>query len=154
MFKLLHPSNKICRYFLKNECSWDSDCWYRHLSKSYDTNETNSDVMSCNVCEKVFQLKSELMKHKKSDHFIKVSKCRNFVQKNCKKSENECWFRHDELDTETETDNDDKQDSVKQNQDFHEAQEKTPPDQMNKILNLINKLSLQVEMLEKRAMTS
>ena len=61
--------------------------------------------------------------------------------------ESEDLNQNDKQDSETE--NYDEQESEGQNMDFHKVQETTPPDQINKIMNLINKLSLQVEKLEK-----
>ena len=106
----------------------------------------------------------------KKEHRNKVLKCRNYNQGKCSLPDQACWFLHDENvnganensdgnqesedlnqndKQDSETENYDEQESEGQNMDFHKVQETTPPDQINKIMNLINKLSLQVEKLEK-----
>ena len=97
----------------------------------------------CNVCENNFETRSTLMKHKKVSHPDRMSKCKRFKQGNCNEDEKSCWFIHpsvvggnDSIEMEEES-------------GFQEAQEKSPPDQMTNVLNMINRLSFQVEQLEK-----
>ena len=164
--KLEHPSNRTCSFFLKNACIHDSEtCWYKHETKA---KSLHAD--SCHDCDNEFSVKSDLMKHRKKEHRNKVLKCRNYNQGNCSLPDQACWFLHDENvnvanensdgnhesedlnqnnKKDSETENYDEQESEGQNLDFHKVQEKTPPDQINKIMNLINKLSLQLEKLEK-----
>ena len=145
--KLEHPSNKVCRYFLKQECDFDSkDCWYSHEDVASIVERNQCSEFKCNVCEKKFENNSTLMKHKKMEHPDRVSKCKRFEQGKCNTNEQSCWFIHpsakiqnDGMEMEKET-----TESV-----FREAQEKSPPDQMGNILNMISKLSFQVEQLEK-----
>ena len=80
------------------------------------------------------------------EHPDRVSKCKRFEQGKCNTNEQSCWFIHpsakiqnDGMEMEKET-----TELV-----FREAQEKSPPDQMGNILNMISKLSFQVEQLEK-----
>ena len=94
------------------------------------------------------------MKHRKSEHKGKVSRCRDFLQGKCSLADNACWFSHDEKENEAEDNEFDEQEPDFQNPVFHKVQEKTPPDQMSQIMSLINKLSLQVELLEKRSMAA
>ena len=77
-------------------------------------------------------------------------RCRRFVQGDCLLPENECWFLHNKVGSTDEINVDKESATDIPKQDFHKAQEKAPPDQMEKILNLINQLSVQVQVLEKR----
>ena len=74
------------------------------------------------------------MKHKKKVHGNLVSFCKNFAHGKCDFDENFCWFKHtaDGMDTDSEE------------QIFQNAQEKTPPDQSSIMMEMINKLSIQL----------
>jgi hypothetical protein len=140
-----HPSNKICRFFLKEECFFESDmCWYRHFSKSSDILDNSRVVHVCNKCEETFTEKSELMKHLKQVHPTTVQKCRNYAEGNCNLSNDYCWFAHPENE-----DQDVILDKAQEDSVFHKVQEKTPPDQMNHLIEVITKLAMQVRNLEK-----
>ena len=100
----------------------------------------------CKHCDKMFGLRSDLMKHKKTDHLDTVPRCRDFLQGNCNSPANSCWYIHTTEQKEViEMDID----VTLNEQVFHQAQEKTPPDQITNILMMLNKLSFQVEQLEK-----
>ena len=145
--KTEHPSKKICRYFRMQACDFDAEtCWYRHENNSSEKEEI-VDEDSCKDCDEKFQIKSDLMKHRKMNHRSKVYGCRDFVQGKCTFQESSCWFLHDKV----EEDNESLKDIERKKQDFHEAQKNIPPDQMTLMMNLIQKLSLQVEMLEKNS---
>ena len=99
--------------------------------------------------------------HKKSKHESKVPKCRRFSEGSCDADEKSCWFLHekkqksqekDETQNDCEVDEPENMeigDEKYEEQVFYKAQPNIPPDQVNKILMMINKLSLQVEKLEK-----
>ena len=146
-----HPSQKSCRYFKMDACDFDAnECWYIHKSKvTREEEEMPSNVHECRVCDEHFLSMSELMKHKKTKHRSNVLRCRDFLQGKCSVPESSCWYLH-------EKGNNDKGDvehpSEAENQDFHKAQKNIPPDQMMLVMNLLKKLSSQVEMLEKRSM--
>ena len=151
--KTEHPSKRTCRYFKLGDCRFDDGfCWYIHATNSEKTDQEDSfSEFTCNDCDKTFDSKSVLMKHKKIDHRSTVLKCRDFVQKKCSLSESSCWFLHDVKQSIDENhEESENEESGNKEQVFHMASEKTPPDQMTKILSLINKLSLQVEILEIR----
>ena len=152
--KMEHPSNKKCRYYLNEMCRFDAEtCWYKHEAESMENVQESSSIEnSCKDCGKTFLSKSDMMKHRKSEHKSKVSRCRDFLQERCNLSENACWYSHDEKENEVKDHKSDEQEPDFQNSGFHRVQEKTPPDQMGKIMTLINKLSLQVELLEKKSM--
>ena len=67
--KIEHPSNNICRYFLKQECDFDSEtCWYLHKEKPINEEKKSEMKFVCNNCEREFEDRSVLMKHKKVMH--------------------------------------------------------------------------------------
>ena len=76
--KLEHPSKKICRYFLKQECVFDAEsCWYVHK-----TENINNEGDTCNECGLFFEDRNNFMKHKKNLHVDQVAKCVNFINGN------------------------------------------------------------------------
>ena len=77
------------------------------------------------------------------------AKCRNFVRGNCILADDTCWFLHYR---ENGNDKFFEDESESREEDFRLAEEKVPPDQMNKINKLLNKLTMQVEILEKKSL--
>ena len=146
-----HPSSKACRFFLTGKCIFDSEaCWFKHVIKtSEELVKDNSSAFPCNQCESVFDSKMDIMKHLKAIHKCKVAKCRNFEQGNCNLPDLSCWFVHDEEEIKSNLSNHINNDHE---QVFQKAQEKTPPDHIVKIMDLIGKLTIQMDQLEKRTM--
>ena len=61
-----HPSNKICRYYAKGECIFDSStCWYRHIDSP---DMLKSQTFKCIKCMNTFSSKVELDSHIKNAH--------------------------------------------------------------------------------------
>ena len=134
-------------------CDFDQEtCWYSHATESSeDIDEVGND---CNQCGKVFKTKSDLMKHIKAEHKMKVAKCRNFLQGSCDLDEMSCWFIHDDEEQMVDDNNslsNGKESNNGEEQVFQEAKEKTPPDHISRIMSLIMKLSIQVDKLEQNA---
>ena len=143
--KLVHPSKKTCRYFLKQECVFDEDsCWYVHKKENTEKNE--GVYFKCDDCESIFPHTSELMKHKKQMHKSQVPECLYFLQGTCKRNNNTCWFLHKNEDSREVNENFDEK---IENLDFQKAEKKAPPDQMTVMMNRISNLSLKVEQLQK-----
>ena len=95
--KIEHPSNNICRYFLKQECDFDSEtCWYLHKEKPINEEKKSEMKFVCNNCEREFEDRSVLMKHKKVMHPEKVSNCKSFAQGKCNAVSDSCWYIHSE----------------------------------------------------------
>ena len=129
-----HPSQKECRYFLKGTCIWDEKCWYKHTIIA----EANLEQLfphTCQECEMSFKTQSEIVKHMKAHHRNSVPKCRDFTQGNCDLEEKSCSFLHEEQNMEVD-------------QGFHYVREKTPPDQMNLMMNMLNKMKQEIESLK------
>ena len=56
-----HPSNRICRNFIKDECTCGSDCWYVHVDPM-DTSEnvivatpSTAPEFKCYLCDETFE---------------------------------------------------------------------------------------------------
>ena len=165
-----HPSNKVCRYFKDKACIFEADiCWYRHESKAeeliadaniskFQFNEQGGQKdYNCNKCAKHFAGNSDLMKHNKQKHTEIVARCRNFKDGNCTRTQESCWFLHDEKFKNTNDDDgvtveelNESKEAVSES-DFCEVKEKSPPDQMSHLIKIIAELSLKVEHLEKMA---
>ena len=82
---------RICRYFLKGNCSFgDEKCVYRH-------DENAKFNMKCKLCENVYKTKDELMMHRKEHHPETVSTCRDQQTGYCHRKENECYYSHKDI---------------------------------------------------------
>ena len=154
--KQKHPSNRTCRYFLQNNCNHGVNCWYRHdepmetdfaRSKSVSSSKTN---IKCNVCAKTFENLGSLKTHKKDEH-SSMMVCQHFLQGNCQRSEEDCWFEHKS--------NLNQQSSKASEQSHHQSQEQVfredrvnpfPPEQLLNMVEMMNKLCSKVENLELR----
>ena len=63
--KEVHPSNQICRYYIKGECNFSADeCWYAHKDQTNISQEISSSK-ECFVYKNSFPTKYDLMEHKK-----------------------------------------------------------------------------------------
>ena len=140
-----HPSNRRCKFYLKQACIFDSDtCWYRHEEQLVnDLEHQDKTENECKDCEQKFQSKSDLMKHRKMEHQNRVSRCRDYLQGKCDLNDSLCWFIHEQ-----------QENKEAHEQVFHEAQESIPPDQVTQILSMITKLSFQVDLLEKMSQSN
>ena len=49
---------------------------------------------NCKFCDKRFQNKDDLMKHKKEEHKLKVSVCWNYQAEDCEFQDGTCWFAY------------------------------------------------------------
>ena len=79
----------ICWKFLDQNCEkGDEDCWYLHKKPEV--------LLKCTFCEKEFNIKQELMKHRKSEHKEYVKVCKNSKERSCKFNES-CWYIHEKL---------------------------------------------------------
>ena len=127
---------KTCRYFLMGNCKFGNEkCFYRH-------EENEKFKFKCNSCENVFSTKDELMKHIKEHHEETVPNCRDHQRGYCKRKENECYYSHKYM-----------IDEVSQNKlrtpVFRKVLETTqPPDSVNKLMVMLQKLTEKVESLE------
>ena len=59
-----HPSNKVCRYYLRDQCIHGVNCWYRHDEPMQVDQSSGSDK----ECEKVSKSKPVLKTHSTKPH--------------------------------------------------------------------------------------
>ena len=80
----------ICKYFKDGQCNYSAaKCWFKHPHE----NSQHEKAYECNYCEEKCDSKSEIMKHRKSNHNLVVPICRNFKNNSCKFG-NDCWYNH------------------------------------------------------------
>ena len=92
-----HPTTiKICRYFIRGECSFgDKLCWFSHNKNNKDNIPQTLNEFKCSFCGEVFKRKLDFMKHRKSNHPETISECINEKNGFCRFQDDECWFRHE-----------------------------------------------------------
>ena len=156
--KIVHPSNKKCRNFPDGKCTFGKDCWYVHEENLMDVDESfKSDTVledpqfKCYVCTKDFGDKDTFMKHKKKVHGTNVKNCEKFSKDECSRNNAECWFIHKKTIKENNANIHPQRSPMKQQQGFQKVSEKSPPDhQMNRMMDVLDKLCSKVEIMEKR----
>ena len=123
---------KPCTNYLKGDCEYgDMECWFGH----YVNSQIHSKDYKCNICKKVFQLRSDLMFHKKNEHIETVPPCKK--GKNCHFTELKCWFRH--------SDNEKKKEKIDMITDKNENQEI-----IEKLFKKIEELTDRIDFLENK----
>ena len=75
--KQKHPSNKICRYFLKNQCVHGIDCWYRHDEPMEIDSGIKVQNNKYGDRAKTFEKKRGLKTHERQAHTF-AAFCENF----------------------------------------------------------------------------
>ena len=142
--KIVHPSEKKCRNFPAN-CKFEKECWYVHdeLMETGDSKESSENVswaFNCHLCEEKFVQRRDFMNHKKTNHEDKVNVCNNFINGNCSRNDESCWYKH-----QLKIIN-----SPPQDQDFQKAQgNSVPPNHLLQISQILANLLSKVEFLEK-----
>ena len=80
----------VCKKYVTGTCPFTaSACWWRHEEKKDD--QLN---LSCYICDKKYESRSELMSHRKKYHIETVPQCSQFVKGICKFQPQFCWFQH------------------------------------------------------------
>ena len=79
-------------------CTWKENDEQVEVQATRNTDhEIQSINIVCKFCEKVFQTKCDLMKHKKDDHREEVEVCWKLAAGKCPFGTQKCWFIHDEV---------------------------------------------------------
>ena len=146
--KSMHPSTRKCRNF-PGTCSHGNDCWYVHV-EDMETDQSDcvknaTDIFSCNMCEESFQERSAFMNHRKSKHTGSNQKCEKFMNGECERSSDECWYLHSEQPKGKPMG----QANIPK-QVFPQAANPFPPDQMSKMFWMVTNLVRKVEGMEQR----
>ena len=139
---------KKCQFLAKGYCAYETDiCWFCHDDfnpKSENKSSELKEQFNCRFCEKEFGIKSEFMKHKKEEHERTVPRCREYERGACVHTENERWYRHEEVSLRFENEKE-SQPSV-----FQMAPEDNPPlDMMRRMMDLMELMVMRVDNLEK-----
>ena len=80
----------FCRNKTEGNCDYSDDmCWWNH-----NVEMQNGDQVKCYVCNKTFERKTEMMKHRKKEHSEVVMPCRKFQNNECRFQDDSCWFIH------------------------------------------------------------
>ena len=172
--KMLHPSKKLCRYFQKGECLFESDtCWYKHelQSKGFESkftcrkcgilHQNHSDFKShinschgqqnekqgltCDKCEDTFEEERALKSHMESHH--DKNGVLHFKCDKCDYSCEEQTSLKRHMETRHDRNTNDVIDHDVSSLDFQKIQEKMPPD-MNRLVEIVKNMVLQVKDME------
>ena len=94
------------------------------------------------------------MLHKKDNHPENIPICDKFIQDQCFKSEKDCWFEHPKTRIQSQKSPPKSKCNsptrVTPKKDFHEAARNPPPDHVQALLVIVNRLCNKVEKMEKR----
>ena len=152
--KSVHPSNKQCRNYATGRCTRGSDCWYVHSEKS--ENEDIFENFKCDLCAEQFKGRGNFMRHKKISHPQIIPTCEKHLISKCQRNENECWFKHTVISSPRKEDTP-QPEKVLPNMASNEKQgfceplgNAFPPEQVNVMIELMNKLCRKVQNMEKR----
>ena len=128
-----------------NECGYVYEEELMEVDESFKSNSgTESSNFKCYVCTTDFTSKDMFMMHKKRMHPVNVQLCEMFGKNKCNKSDANCWFKHETKESLFPGHQDSEQ-------VFWEATKvQFPPDQMTKMIEMMNQLFSKVEMMEKR----
>ena len=90
---------RIFQYFIKGCCEFTaSDCWYNHDS----ANQYKIKEFKCSVCAVTFDLKFDMMRHRKQEHPKHISVCTKSRNGLCHFGNRKCWFKHEDEKSEIE----------------------------------------------------
>ena len=150
-----HPDTvATCVFYQDDNCDFDEDkCWWRHGSKMEQKHNSILQSNECKVCGKTYNYKGSFMMHMKTEHTEKVSVCRKYANNQCYRNDGSCWFVHieeavDNMDVDGQAVNTEAIEKAN-NLSFCKAVKKTPPDQMDKLMDMVMKLSVKVQNLER-----
>ena len=146
----VHPSRRKCQNFPAS-CAWGQTCWYKHEEPMEIDSipEENKWNFKCDLCEETFINCKDFLFHKKKKHSSTILQCEKFLKGECSRADDMCWFKH------SRTSNDKTHvvgfESPSKNQVFQKApQTSVPPDQAEKILQVMKTLCMKVENMEKK----
>ena len=94
-----------CVYEAEDGYNLDAHTWSEHDDDDVeeDSLENNKHIISCNICEEIFENVRDLMTHKKKQHCDRVAVCWKFASGDCIYGDTDCWFRHCQPEKDTES---------------------------------------------------
>ena len=149
-----NSGNKVCRYFKAGTCFYmdpnKGNCWYLHENFENNSNEAKNNFY-CKGCEKTFNTKSGVMNHRKEEHEEEVPLCKEIKEwKRCER--HRCWFSHKKTINSSFVNPQVKSlpiNVVTNSQDFWPPLPSSrPPDQMNKMMEMITNIMKEVSQLK------
>ena len=145
--KDVHPSKRKCWNYPDN-CKWGSSCWFVHPEEPMDIDQSPvkppvHSFFKCNHCGETIKEHGDFMKHKKTKHSDMILPCENFLKGMCMRNEDTCWFKHSPAEISQQGQYEYK------NQGFQQAyQNAVPPDQISKLFEWMNSLSMKMENMQ------
>ena len=133
-------------------------CWYLHTKAKTSENASDCLDFTCKTCEKTFKRKHDVMKHRLEEHAEEVPLCNSIRDgKKCSRSIG-CWYLHKKPRNAMVGSNV-RQQTVKSiepastinssDQVFWKPlQPSAPPDQMNKMMEILTNVMLEVSQLK------
>ena len=90
--KSKHTSNiAYCRNYMAGRCDFNAEmCWWNHSEVESNIDE----IINCFICNRTFESKTEMMKHRKREHIEVIRPCRLYQNKSCRFVNDACWFKH------------------------------------------------------------
>ena len=117
---LLHMVHSVAKcVFSKNMC------WWKHEESD---SPNLAQKITCYVCNESFDVKNDLMIHRKNYHTVTVKNCSKFSEDTCRFRSDTCWFMHgkDETDKNQEEEEEHKEEHIEQPV-FQKVPEKQKP---------------------------
>ena len=147
--KQKHPSNRTCKYFLKKECVHGVNCWYRHdepMETDPVVNQSRNSKanINCQICDKRFETVHSLRTHKMNEHSA-PGVCQKFIQGDCMRSDEECWYKHIIIESKKES----TPESMGQSGFRFTPVYPAPPDQTELIMKTLNMVLQKMELMER-----
>ena len=158
-----HNSGNIsCRYFKEGNCQYTDGekevCWYLHTKGQNRSSETSGEF-PCKSCDESFSNQRDVIMHRKIRHEEEVSICNKISEgKKCSRNER-CWFIHpkilksmtDHVASHVNLNDEEAATNVTKSQVFWKNLSiNKPPDQMEKVIQMLNTVMTEVSELKKQ----
>ena len=98
------------------------------------------DDFKCNFCDKNFTTLAQLLKHKKSLHEQVVPACRNYSNGRCTYTNDKCWFKHCDQNT---NENNENEDIINKNENMDQ-------EVIQKLLKMMEKFTYQITEIKEK----
>ena len=87
--KAEHPNSVAsCKNYKEGKCRFEAEfCFWIHR-------EGKEAEIECFFCDKSFNTRDKVMKHRKKEHPKTVKPCQQLKEQKCKFNDEECWFKH------------------------------------------------------------
>ena len=79
---------------MEGNCAYVDACWFSHEKLESESNKIKNFKLG--ICGEKFGNKKDFMQHRKKEHIEKAQDCINHKSQGCRFSGNECWYKHNE----------------------------------------------------------